>query len=150
MRVYYEKLIDPIEQVYNGRSTVENVLFLEDIIKDINRDIYVQYKKVSTKSIAYDLGNIEIEDVVKVQNHAYFLYWHKDSYYKYISLDNYRENIIRVTVVNSNLTQGDYTVNISVNGTVIETHTFLDLYSLYNRKFIKIDSDKLGTSLTLT
>jgi hypothetical protein len=74
MRVYYEKLIDPIEQVYNGKSTVENVLFLEDIIKDINRDIYIQYKSIKSKSISYEFGNIEIEDSIKVQNHAYFLY----------------------------------------------------------------------------
>jgi hypothetical protein len=150
MRVYYEKLINPIEQTYSGKNTVENVLFLEDIIKDTSRDIYVQSKYTRAKSISYEFGNIELEGVVKVQNHQFFMYWHKDKYQKYITLENYKENVIKIQIINSNVDNGDYEIGIWLNGTQIETHTIDDLYSLYNRKFIKVYSTKLGTTITLT
>jgi len=150
MRVYYEKLINPIEQTYENKSTVENVLFLEDIVKDISKDIYVQYKSVDSNTINYEYGNLEIEGVIKTKNHIYFMNWHKGTYYNYGTFDNLKENTIKVMVANSNLTNGDYAINVYVNDVLVEEHTFTDLYSLYNRKFITIDSVILGTQLTIT
>ncbi len=150
MRVYYEKLINPIEQTYENKSTVENVLFLEDIVKDVSKDIYVQYKSVDSNTINYEYGNLEIEGVVKIKNHIYFMNWHKGTYYNYGTFDNLKENTIKVMVANSNLTNGDYAINVYVNDVLVEEHPFTDLYSLYNRKFITIDSVILGTQLTIT
>lgn len=150
MRVYYEKLIEPIEQSYEKTNTVENVLFMEDIIKDVSKDICVQYKKKNVRDISYEYADLEIAGVIKVSNHVYYMQQHKGEVYNYISMENLKENTFKIGIINSNLNDGDYKVGIYLNGTLIEEIVFTDLYSLYNRKYIKLTSEKLGTSLTIT
>jgi hypothetical protein len=150
MRVHYEKLINPIEQTYTDKSTVENVMFMEDIIQTTNRDIYVQYKKQKQADISYELSAISIDGVIKCKNHPYFINYHQSSYYVYEALDNLVINTVMVKIVNSDLNKGDYTFQIYLNNNMIEEHKYTDQYSLYNRKYIKKYSPKLGTNITIT
>jgi hypothetical protein len=150
MRVHYEKLINPIEQTYTDKSTVENVMFMEDIIQTTNRDIYVQYKKQKQADISYELSAISIDGVIKCKNRPYFINYHQSSYYVYEALDNLVINTVMVKIVNSDLNKGDYTFQIYLNNNMIEEHKYTDQYSLYNRKYIKKYSPKLGTNITIT
>ena len=149
MRVYYEKTISPIEQTYEEISTIENIIFLEDIIRNISNDICVQYKHVEEKEINYAQSNIILHGIIKTQNHLYFMKNHGAIAYNYVKFDPLKENFITIKMINSNLDAGNYTIHVYLNDVFIEEHIVTDLYSLYNRKYIKLNSEKLGTSFTI-
>ena len=147
MKIYYEKLITPVEQSYENNSTVENLIFLEDIIKKVSKDIYVQFKTLDSKQMNYLESNIILHGIIKTSNHSFFL--NDSNSNNFITLSSLVDNFITIKIINSNLNLGTYKIHILLNDVFIEEHLITDLYSLYNRKFIKINSIKLGTSFTI-
>ena len=151
MRIFYENLATSIENVYDAQTTVENVLFLEDIVKNPKKDLYIQYKNKTNESIPYTLSNIVINGVIKCKNHLYFINYYKSTYNDYAELLNTSDNKILIKVENSNISSGDpYKISIQLNSTKIEELEYTDTYTLYNRKQVQLDSVKLGTTIVLT
>jgi len=113
MRIFYENLATSIENVYDAQTTVENVLFLEDIVKNPKKDLYIQYKNKTNESIPYTLSNIVINGVIKCKNHLYFINYYKSTYNDYAELLNTSDNKILIKVENSNISSGDpYKISI--------------------------------------
>lgn len=151
MRIFYENLVSSIENTYDGQNTMENVLFLEDIIKEPKKDLYAQYKAISNKNIAYEYGNISINGTIKCKNHLYFINYYKSTYTNFIELLNTEDNVVEVKIENSNVSSGDpYKISIQLNYTKIEELEYSDVYTLYNRKQIQLNSTVLGTTIILT
>jgi hypothetical protein len=151
MRIFYENLVTPIENVYDSQNTLENILFIEDILKDISKDTYIQYKTKLENNINHSNSNITINGTIKCKNHLYFINNYKSTFFDYIDLLNSQENLIKVSVMNSNISLGDpYVITIHVNDVLVETLEYDDTYSLYNRKDINIHSTKLGVYITVT
>jgi len=151
MRVFYENLITAVENSYNDKSTLENVLYLEDIIKNTTTDIYVQYKKKTNRNINYNLSSIDIGGIIKIRNHLYFINNNRSTYNNYITFETTKDNIIKIVIRNPHITNvNPYVVEIYLNETLIETISYEDEYSANNQKVIQLDSTTLGTILNIT
>jgi hypothetical protein len=98
MRVFYENLVNPVENFYSGVSTTENIIYLEDIIKTTTTDIYVQNKTKTASSINYNQSSIDINGIIKVRNHLYFINNYRNTYNNYLPFETNRDNVIKVIV----------------------------------------------------
>jgi hypothetical protein len=151
MKIFYENLVGTVENVYLDKSTLENVFYLEDMINIVTTDIYVQYKKIMASYITYEYSNININGIIKVRNHLYFINNYRSTYNNFTSLNTNEDNSIKVIIKNNIVSLNTpYEIEIHVNGTLAETLKYADLYSLYNNKTIQLDSEVLGTTITLT
>jgi hypothetical protein len=151
MKIFYENLAGTVENVYLDKSTLENVFYLEDIINNITTDIYVQYKKEVASYTTYEYSDININGIIKVRNHLYFINNYRSTYNDFVSLENNKDNFVKIIIKNSIVDiNTPYEVEIHVNDKLVETLKYSDLYSLYNNKSIQIDSKVLGTTLTFT
>lgn len=150
MRIYYERLINPVENVYLDKNTVENVLYLEDIVRNPSRDIFVQYKKETENTVSYSEGNITLEGVVKQKNHLYFVNYYISSYNDYQTFNNNSDNSVKIQIVNSNIGGGTpYKVDVYFNDSSVERIEYSDTYTLNNRSYIQLESETLGTTITV-
>lgn len=151
MRVFYENLIESVENYYYNKSTFENVLHLEDIIKNTSTEIYVQYKYKSGTDISYTSSNIEIQGIVKCRNHLFFINNYKSLYNNFTALDNNTENKIKIKIINVDISGNDpYKIAIYNNNILIEEIEYDDEYKLYNNKSVQLYSDTLGSYINIT
>jgi hypothetical protein len=151
MRIFYENLIESVESYYYNKSTFENVLHLEDIVKNTTKDIYVQYKNKSTTTISYGLSDIEATGILKCRNHLFFINHYRTMYNNFVSLENNIENKIKIKIVNANIASGDpYKIAIYNNGNLVEEIEYADEYRLYNDKSVQLYSESLGTNINIT
>jgi hypothetical protein len=151
MRIFYEKLAESVENYYDNKSTIENVLYLEDIIDNISRDIYVQYKNRREVVLSYQSSSIDIDGVIKCRNNLYFINYYRDKYSDFIVLENGAETKIKVKVINSNISgAGVYTIGIYVNDELLEQLQYTDKYKLNNNKIVQLYSTILGAYLNIT
>jgi hypothetical protein len=100
MRIFYENLIESVENYYINKSTFENVLYLEDIIKNTTKDIYVQYQKKSKVNISYESSSIDITGIIKCRNHLHFINYYKSTYNNFTALENNKINTIKIKITN--------------------------------------------------
>ena len=151
MRIFYENLIESVENYYNNKSTFENVLHLEDIVKNITTELYVQYKYKSASDISYLQSNIEISGIVKCRNHLFFINNYRTVYNNFISLENNTENKIRIKIVNADISGSNpYKIAIYNNNNLVEELEYDDEYKLYNNKNIQLYSESMGTYINIT
>jgi hypothetical protein len=151
MRIFYENLIESVENYYINKSTFENVLYLEDIIKNITRDIYVQYKKKSIANISYESSNIDITGIIKCRNHLYYINYYKSTYNNFIALENNKINTIKIKITNVDISGSiPYKIELYLNNSLIEQLEYDDDYNLYNNKIIQIYSNKIGNYINIT
>lgn len=151
MRVFYENLIESVESYYNNKSTFENVLHLEDIVKNITTDIYVQYKYKSIVNISYSLSSIDISGTIKCRNNLYFINHYRSVYNNFVTLENNKENKIKIKVLNVDISGSElYKIGVYNNDTLIEEIEYDDNYKLYNNKSVQLYSDIMGVYLNIT
>ena len=58
MRIFYEKLTEPVENYYDNKSTLENVLYLEDIPQILLFELFIKFvpspiRKIHSLTIFY-------------------------------------------------------------------------------------------------
>lgn len=151
MRVFYENLVTPVENLYSSKSTLENVMYLEDIVSNVSTDIYVQYKSKTANTVTYASGSIDLSGLVKIRNHLYFINYYRTSYNNFIAFETNKDNVIKIELINANMTEGDpYTVDLYLNNVLIETLSTTDQYSVNNKKVLQLPSTKLGTTINIT
>jgi len=151
MRIFYENLIESVENYYYNKSTFENVLHLEDIIKNTSTDIYVQYKYKSFSDISYSLSNIEISGIAKCRNHLFFINNYRTVYNNFISLDNNTENKIKIKIINVDISGDDlYKIAVYNNNNLVEEIEYDDNVKLYNDKTVQLYSESIGVNINIT
>lgn len=151
MRVFYENLIGTVENFYGDKSTMENFLYLEDIINTITTDIYVQYKSKIANTIVYQGSSIDLMGIVKIRNHLYFINYYRSTYNNFNSFETNKDNYIKIRIKNVNMTTGNpYEIEILLNDVLIETLINDDQYIVNNKKTIQFQSTILGTSINVT